>query len=208
MKIIGLTGSIAMGKTTAANMLRNMKGVSVFCSDDAVRALYTDPAALARLHDRFPDAFTARQIDKKKMIALLGRDHDRWDALENILHPFVIKAQQKFLRDQKTLGTGLAVLDIPLLFETGTEDRVDFTACVTAPAFLQAQRIAARIAADTITAVDAAFRMERQMPDAEKRVRADFVVQTGAGLAATRAALEDIVRRIRAMERTERRKHA
>jgi len=196
MIVIGLTGSIAMGKTTAAGMLAEMDGVAVFCSDDAVRELYGDPAVIDLIKTTFPSAYDkkANAIDKDKLIAEIGFDHEKWDALEQILHPFVQREQQKFLREQQALGTRIAVLDIPLLFETGGEKRVDYTICVSAPAFIQEQRIAERIKKGRITEESFRFRLERQMPDGEKRARADFVVQTGQGLAYTRDALEKIIR--------------
>lgn len=199
MIIIGLTGSIAMGKSTAAAMLAEMDGVAVFCSDEAVRRLYNDPAVIGLIKTTFPAAWDKKTdtIDKTKLIAEISDDHEKWDALEDILHPFVLQEQQKFLRAQKTLGTKIAVLDIPLLFETGGEKRVDYTVCVSAPPFIQEQRIAQRIRDGKLTEESFRFRLARQMPDAEKRARADFVVQTGQGLAYTRGELEKIIRTLR-----------
>lgn len=196
MIIVGLTGSMAMGKSTAAAMLANMDGVAVHDSDQAVRALYNDGDVINRIRTAFPKSYDKKnnKIDKASLLAALGSDPEKWDALEAILHPFVQQAQQKFIRDQRALGTKIVVLDIPLLFETGAENRVDYTLCVSAPDFVQQQRIDKRIRDGFITAEDAAWRMSRQMPDAEKRRRADFVVQTGQGMDYTRRELENIIR--------------
>lgn len=199
MIVIGLTGSMAMEKTTVANMLRDMKGVAVHCSDEAVRDLYNNAEVIDLIRRRFPATFQKKtnSIDKKKLIGLLGRDHEAWDDLEEILHPYVRCAQQKFIRDQQSLGTSIAVLDIPLLFETGGEQRVDFTLCVSAPEFIQRQRIEARIRDGKVSEEDAAFRLSRQMPDAEKRARADFTIPTGTSIAETRKALEKTLAEIK-----------
>lgn len=199
MMIVGLTGSIAMGKTTAANMLRDIGGVAVFCSDEAVRALYGDRAVIDLISRRFPGSYDTKKagIDKDRLIAEIGLDHEKWNDLEEIIHPFVQDAQQKFIAEQRRTGTKIVVLDIPLLFETGADKRVDCTICVTAPSFMQQQRIAERVKAGRMTEESAAFRLLRQMPDAEKRARADFIVQTGLGLAHTRSALEKIIRELK-----------
>lgn len=196
MIVVGLTGSIAMGKSTAAAMLRDMPGVAVHCADEAVRALYANRIVTDMIAAAFPDACDRKTgaLDKTKLIAILGRSGENWDRLEKILHPFVREAQQKFLREQQALGTAIAVLDIPLLFETGAEAGLDDTICVTAPPFIQRQRLDARIRAGRLTEEDALFRLSRQMPDAQKRARAGFIVQTGAGMAGTRRELERIVR--------------
>ncbi len=199
MIIVGLTGSIAMGKSTAAEMLRDMSGVAVHCSDDTVRALYDNPEVIDLIKTTFPQAWVKKtgKIDKKKLIETLGNDAEKWDALEDILHPYVLRSQQKFLAEHKRLGTKIAVLDIPLLFETGGDQRVDYTICVTAPEFIQRQRIDQRIKQGKLTEDDFQFRLSRQMPDVEKRARADFLVQSGQGLAYTRRELEKIVQQLK-----------
>lgn len=195
MIVIGLTGSIAMGKSTAANMLAQMSGVAVHCSDEAVKKLYDHPDVIDLIKTTFPKAYDRKsgKIDKLKLIAELGTDHEKWDALEDILHPYVREAQQKFIREQQALGAKIVVLDIPLLFETGAENRVDYTVCISAPDFIQEQRLNDRIKNGLMSEEDAEFRMARQMPDGEKRVRADFVVQSGQGLAYTQRELEKII---------------
>lgn len=196
MMIVGLTGSMAMGKSTASNMLASMGHVAVHCSDKIVAELYQDKDVIDLIKTTFPQAYDKKTggIDKGALIAMLGRDHDKWDALEKILHPYVQASQKKFISEQQALGTKIVVLDIPLLFETNAQARVDCTICVSAPAFLQQQRIDERIRAGKVTPEDAAFRLSRQMPDDQKCKLADFVVQSGAGLAAMRADLEKIVR--------------
>lgn len=193
MIVIGITGSIGMGKSTAAAMLMDM-GIPVHDSDACVhKLLQPGGAAVAAALEAFPGCGSDRNgIDRKALRAALGSDHAQWDILESILHPLVQASQQDWLRAQKSLGVKMAALDIPLLFETGAEQRCDYTICVTAPDFVQRQRVLKKMSEE-----DFEFRLSRQMPDAEKRQRADYVVQSGAGLAATRAALEAVVRAIR-----------
>jgi dephospho-CoA kinase len=121
------------------------------------------------------------------------------DLLESILHPLVVGMQQDWLRQQQASGIKVAGLDIPLLFETGAENRVDYTIVVTCPDFLQRERVLKREGEKKggMSDEDFAFLLSRQMSDAEKRARADFVVQTGNGLAYTRQELQAIVTRIR-----------
>ncbi len=193
MIILGLTGSIGMGKTTAANMLRATKGVAVHCADETVRALYDKPAVKGLIRTTFPESYDRKhnRIDKNALLESLDYDHEKWDALEDILHPFVREAQQKWLRLQHISGTKLAVLDIPLLFETGAQDRVNFTVVVTAPSWIQRRRL---LQGRGMSEEGLAFRLARQMPDAEKRAQADFVIHSGLGLARTRRELADMIR--------------
>ncbi len=193
MIVIGLTGSIAMGKSTAANMLRGMNNVAVHCSDEAVRDLYNDEKVIDLIKTTLPNSYNKKSfaIDKQKLIDEIGFDHEKWDALEDIFHPFVREAQQKFISLHAQDGTKVIVLDIPLLFETGMQDRVDYTICVSAPDFIQEQRA---LGERKMSVEDFQFRLSRQMPDVEKRRRSDFVVQTGQGLSYTRRELEKIIR--------------
>lgn len=199
MIVLGLTGSMAMGKSTALKMLAAMEGVAVHDSDLAVKNLYENAEIIDLIKTTFPSAWIKKTntIDKKKLREELGSDHEKWDALEKIIHPYVRASQDKFLREQRALGTKIAVLDIPLLFETGAQTRVDYTICMTAPDFIQQQRIDERIRQGFLTPEDAAFRLSRQLPDSEKRKRADFIIQTGAGLDFTRRALDDMIRKIK-----------
>lgn len=196
MIVIGLTGSIGMGKSTVANMMRQM-GIPVHDSDLAVHELLGKGGAGVRpVFLAFPDAYDkqSESIDRRKLRDLLGRDPAHWTQLEQILHPLVQDSQQEFIRAQRLKGVKMAALDIPLLFETGAEKRMDATICVSAPAFIQHQRVMAR---PGMTEEDFAFRLSRQMPDAEKCKRADFVLQTGVGLAETQAQLQTIIKSIR-----------
>lgn len=195
MIVIGLTGSIAMGKSTAAKMLVDMRGVVVHDSDAAVHRLYNDPEVIDRVREFFPKSYDSKtgKIDKLKLREELGTDHEKWDTIEDILHPYVRASQQQFLQEQQRLGTRLVILDIPLLFETGAEERVDYTICVSAPEYIQRQRVLQGRGMDE---EDFEFRLSRQMPDDEKKRRADFVVQTGVGLAETRKMLHNIIQRL------------
>ncbi len=201
MIVIGVTGSMGMGKTSTTNMLRSM-GFPVHCSDQAVHGLLArGGAGVAPVTALFPVAYDKKSgaIDRARLRRALGNDHAKWDELESVLHPLVRNTQQRFLKAQKSQGAEIAVLDIPLLFETGAEQRLDYTICVTAPPFIQEQRLNARGSADL---EDRAFRLARQMPDEQKRRYADFVVHTGLGLAYTHEELRGIIRRIRTGEYT------
>ncbi|MBI4031139.1 MAG: dephospho-CoA kinase [Proteobacteria bacterium] len=194
MIVIGITGSIGMGKTTAANMLRDMK-IPVFDSDSCVHDLLAPggagvtPAGIA-----FPEAYDkkTKSIDRGRLRAALGGDHEKWNLLESLLHPLVQGAQQDWLRGQKGKGVKIAALDIPLLFETGAEARCDCVIAVSAPEFIQRQRVLEKMSEE-----DFAFRLSRQMPDEQKRMRADYVLNSGQGLAEMRRELQDIVSDIR-----------
>lgn len=196
MIVIGLTGSIGMGKSTAADMLRTM-GVPVHDSDAAVHGLLArGGAGVAPVAARFPEAFNhkAQAIDRAALGKVIFADDDKRRALEGILHPLVRSAQDAFIRAQQRAGRDMVALDIPLLFETGAEQRVDVTIVVTAPAHIQRQRVLAR---PGMTEEQFQARLSRQMSDAEKRRRADYVVQTGIGRAHTQRALAGIVNQLR-----------
>lgn len=184
MIVIGLTGSIGMGKTTAANMLR-ARGLPVFCADEAVKTLYHDPQVIAQIAQHFPDAYDKKTglIDRAQLKKQLGQDHGKLDILQTILHPPVRQAEHDFIRSARLNGADMAVLDIPLLFETGADDLIDYVLCASAPDFIQRQRVMARpgMSEDMF-----AFISARQMPDQEKKKRADFVIPTGLSHAHTR----------------------
>ncbi len=196
MIILGLTGSIGMGKTTAAKMLRGL-GLPLFDADQAVhRLMAPGGAAVEEVEAAFPGVRgAAGGIDR----ALLGRrvfgDRDALIRLEQILHPIVRAGEYRFLARARAQRRPLAVLDIPLLFETGGERRCDYVLVVTAPAFLQRQRVLRRqgMSESRLAAI-----LTKQMPDREKRRRADFVVQTGLGRNLTLHRLRGIVRLVRA----------
>ncbi len=197
MIVLGLTGSIGMGKSKAALMLRQL-GIPVHDSDAAVhRLLAPGGRAVRPVLALFPEARGQGGVDRGKLAALVFNDPAQRKKLEAILHPLVLEGQQRFLMRQRRLGAGMAVLEIPLLYETGAETRADHNIVVTAPAFIQRKRVLAR------GLDEKAFRARllAQMPDHEKRRRADFVVQTGLGLAYTRNKLKSILRKVRGKRR-------
>jgi dephospho-CoA kinase len=197
MIVLGLTGSIGMGKSTAARMFRAM-GVPVHDADATVHDLLVhDRQVHSDISARFPGTVNGNLVDRQALgVAVFGDPAARRD-LEAILHPRVRQAAKRFLRKHRVLGTPLVVLDNPLLFETGGDRRVDRVVVVSAPAALQRRRVMARPGMD-----EARFAgiLASQMPDREKRRRADFVVETGLGKAYTFSRLKRIVSDIRAAQ--------
>jgi dephospho-CoA kinase len=193
--VLGLTGSIGMGKSTAAAMLRRL-GVPLFDADRVVHRLLAPAGEGVRpVSEAFPGVETeAGGIDR----ALLGQrvfaDAAALARLEKILHPMVSTAERRFLARARARRQQLAVLDIPLLFETGGERRCDYVLVVSAPSFLQRQRVLGRPGMSEIR-LNAVLR--KQMPDREKRRRADFVVPTGLARGLTLRRLRAIVRLLR-----------
>jgi dephospho-CoA kinase len=195
MIVIGLTGSIGMGKSTVANMLSEM-GIPVHDSDAAVHGLLgPNGAAVAAVAAVFPEAARKNEngapfIDRKALGRLVFSDDAKKKTLEGILHPLVRAQSDEFLTEMRKSGQEMAVLDIPLLFETGGEERVDVTLCVSAPPEVQRARVLQRPGMT-------AERFERvsrgQMPDAEKRARADYVIDTGCDIETTRARLNNVM---------------
>jgi len=190
MVILGLTGSIGMGKSTAARMLRRM-GVPVCDSDATVHGLLArGGSAVPAIDAAFPGVVVNGAVDRRALGAAVFGNPAALKALEAILHPRVQAAQRAFLFQAARRGVRVACLDIPLLFETGGQRRVDRTIVVTAPLAVQKARVLAR---PGMTPEKFAGILTRQMPDAEKRRRADFVVNTGDGRLATRRALREII---------------
>jgi dephospho-CoA kinase len=188
-KVLGLTGSIGMGKSTVAGMLRDL-GVPVFDADAAVHALQgPDGALLPRIEAAFPGSTGPRGVDRPKLGAMVFGDPARLAQLEAIVHPAVAEIRRTFLRDHA--DRPLVVLDIPLLFEKGGAPGIDAVAVVSAPAEVQRARVLAR---PGMTEDKFAQILALQVPDAEKRARADFVLDTGTDLATTRAEVERLVR--------------
>jgi dephospho-CoA kinase len=175
MRVIGLTGGIGMGKSAAAAALRRL-GLPVFDADAAVHRLQAPGgAALPAIARAFPGTVRDGILDRAALRAAVLGEPAALRRLEAILHPMVRAAERRFLARARAQGHRLAVLDIPLLFETGGEDRADIVVVVSAPAAVQRQRVRARGRSDS--QIDAI--LARQMPDAEKRRRADHVVRTG-----------------------------
>ena len=188
MKVIGLTGSIGMGKTTAANLFRR-RGVPVYDADRAVHKLSEKGGrAVSAISRAFPEAVQGGAVDRKALGALVFKNAKALKKLESILHPLVAEERGAFLRRHRARRRSVVVLDIPLLFETGGEGLVDHIVVVSAPAFLQTARVMARpgMSAEKLKGI-----LSHQMADFEKRRRADLVIPTGTG---KRAALRLIDR--------------
>jgi dephospho-CoA kinase len=188
MIVLGLTGSIGMGKSTTARMFAEA-GVPVHDSDEAVHRLYAGVAA-PLIEKRFPGVVVDRVVDRTRLAAAVLGDTKALRDLEAIIHPLVRADADAFLARCRERGEKLAVLDIPLLFETGGESRVDRIVVVSAPAEVQRARVLAR---PGMTEEKFESILAKQIPDAEKRRRADFVVDSSKGLEAARAAVEAIV---------------
>jgi len=189
---IGLTGSIGMGKSTTAAMFR-AEGVPVHDADAAVHALYAGPAA-ALIEAAFPGTVRGGTVDRALLGARVLGDTEALLRLEGIVHPLVREAEARFLAGARAAGATLAVLDVPLLLETGGEGRCDAVLVVTAPPDVQRARVLAR---PGMTVERFETILGKQMPDGEKRARAHFLVDTGAGLPAARRQVGDIVRALR-----------
>ena len=190
MILLGLTGSIGMGKSTTTAMFAE-HGAVIWNADDAVHALYaTGGAAVEAIGEAFPGVVVDGAVDRTRLAEALGRDDTAFKRLETIVHPLVAAGRMADLEAARAAGVKLAVLDIPLLFETGGDRAVDAVVVVTADAETQRRRVLARPGM-TIERFEAI--LARQMPDAEKRRRADFVIDTGRGLDAARARVAEIV---------------
>lgn len=188
MLIVGLTGSIGMGKSTVAAGLR-ARGIAVCDADAEVHRLY-EGEAVAPVEAAFPGSTEKGRINRAKLAQALLADPSGFKRLEAIVHPLVFEAERRFLSAEHARGAGLAVLEIPLLLEGGGEKRVDATVVVSAPAALQRARVLLR---DGMTEAKLAAILARQMSDAEKRRRADFVVDTGGTIAHSLAQLDSIL---------------
>nr|WP_295466361.1 dephospho-CoA kinase [Mesorhizobium sp.] len=188
MIVVGLTGSIGMGKSTTAKMFAEA-GVPVHDSDEAVHRLYSG-AAVPLVEAAFPGVTIDGRIDRNLLGQLVIGNSDAIRKLEGIVHPLVRADADAFLARNRAAGAKLAVLDIPLLFETGGRDRVDKVVVVSAPADIQRARVLARPGM-TLEKFEAI--LARQVPDAEKRRLADFVVDTGAGMEAARHSVKQII---------------
>lgn len=199
MIILGLTGSIGMGKTETARMFREC-GLPVYDADGAVHEIYSaGGAAVAPLGEAFPGVVVEGAVDRQKLSKLVLGEGDvgarALARLEAIAHPLVLEMQAQFLETARAGGHGLVVLDIPLLLETGADSACDYVAVVSAPEKIQRQRVLARpgMSEERLEAI-----LFRQMPDPEKRDRADFVIETGESLEAAEARVREIVEQLRA----------
>ncbi|MCB1475351.1 MAG: dephospho-CoA kinase [Rhodobiaceae bacterium] len=192
MKIIGLTGSIGMGKSTVAEMFRDL-GVPVFDADAEVHRLYRGEL-VAAIESAFPGVTDASGVDRTKLAPALS-DPAAMARLESIVHPAVHESRRRFVEEARADGHKLVVFDIPLLFETGGEKNVAAVVLVSAPYEKQRERVLARpnMSPEKFEAI-----LSRQVPDAEKRKRADIVIDTGVSLEETRKAVEEALQTIAA----------
>jgi dephospho-CoA kinase len=189
MIILGLTGSIGMGKSTTAKLFAEA-GVPVYDADAAVHELYEGEAAAAAIEAAFPGTTANGKVDRALLSARVVHDPAAMKQLEQIVHPMLGASRQKFFKDAERSGAPVAVVDVPLLYETGGEKRVDAVVVVTTSPENQRERILAR---GTMTNEVLDSILARQLPDAEKRKRADFVVDTSHGLDPVRARIRDIL---------------
>jgi dephospho-CoA kinase len=188
MIVIGLTGSIGMGKSAVAARFRQL-GVPVCDADALVHELY-EGEAVEPIEAAFPGTTSGGKVDRAKLGQAVLGDPRGLKRLESIVHPLVQAAEREFLRKAFEQGARMAVLEIPLLFETGGNARVDVTVVVSAPAEVQRQRVLQR---PGMTPAKLEAILARQMPDAEKRRRADFVVDTGGSIEESYAQVDAIV---------------
>lgn len=190
MIILGLTGSIGMGKSATATLFRE-EGAPVYDADAAVHALYAEGgAAVEHIEAAFPGVTENGAVDRTRLRTRVLDNPDAMKLLEGIVHPLAGAAQLDFRKRAHAEGAAFAVLDIPLLFETGGDRHCDYTVVVTAPAEVQRARVLSRpgITADVFESI-----LARQMPDADKRARADFIVSTAHGFDFARDQVRAIV---------------
>jgi dephospho-CoA kinase len=188
MLVIGLTGSIGMGKSTAAARFREL-GIAVCDADAEVHKLYEGPA-VAAIEAAFPGTTADNKVDRQKLAQVLIADPGRFAQLEALVHPLVQEAERQFLRAEAARGANMAVLEIPLLLEGAGHGRVDVVVVVSAPAHLQRERVLARpgMSLEKLEQI-----LARQLHDSEKRARADFIVDTGGTIAESAAQVDKIV---------------
>ncbi|MGN6573681.1 MAG: dephospho-CoA kinase [Pseudolabrys sp.] len=194
MFILGLTGSVGMGKSATAQMFAD-EGVPVHDADAAVHALYEGEAA-PLIEAAFPGTTANGKVDRGKLGERVIGHPEEIKRLERIVHPLVAKVRDAFLAGAERAGAQVALLDIPLLYETGGEKRCDAVVVVSAPAEVQRERVLAR---PGMTDAKLKAILAKQMPDADKRARADFVVDTSQGFDAARAQVRDILARVSKM---------
>lgn len=191
---LAVTGSIGMGKSATTRLFAEA-GFPVWDADAAVHELYAPGgAAVAPLAAAFPEAVVDGAVDRARLAERLKIDPPAFARLEAIVHPLVAQSRTTFLQQSQAAGADLVVMDIPLLFETGAEQAFDAVVVVSAPAHVQRERVLSRPGMDT-----ARFEalLQRQMTDAEKRARADFVIDTALGPDAARLQVEDVLAKVR-----------
>jgi len=193
--ILGLTGSIGMGKSTTAAMFRAEK-IPVHDADQTVHQLYQKEAVIP-LGKLFPTAIVAGVVDRQELGRIVLADPAKMRQLEKVVHPLVWEKEMEFIQNARNNGESLVVLDIPLLYETGGDNRVDAVVVVSAGFEEQQKRVLAR---EGMTEEKFKSILEKQLPDAEKRKRADFVIDTGNGLEAARQQVREIIKRLYAAD--------
>jgi len=194
MLVLGLTGSVAMGKSATARFFAE-EGVPVHDADAVVHRLY-EGDAVPVIEAAFPGTTANGKVDRVKLGSRVMGDLAALRQLEAIVHPMVQDAEQRFLAEAEAKGAPVAVLDIPLLFETGGDQRVDAVVVATAPPEVQRARVLER---PGMTEQRLGAMLARQMPDSEKRLRADFVVDTSRGFDDARAQVQAILQRVATM---------
>lgn len=194
MLVLGLTGSAAMGKSTVAAMFAE-EGVAIFDADRAVHRLYAGGAA-PLVGAAFPGTVIDGVVDRDRLRERVLHDRPAMERLEGLIHPLVRAEEEKFHAAAAASGRRIVLLDIPLLFETGAENRVDLVIVVTAPEALQRQRMMAR---PGMTEERLEAMLARQVPDAEKRRRAHFVIETSGTLDQTRRQVRDVLKAVMGM---------
>jgi dephospho-CoA kinase len=194
MFVLGLTGSVAMGKSTTARFFAE-EGVPVHDSDTVVHRLYENEA-VPLIEAAFPGTTADGKVDRVKLGSRVMGDLAALRQLEAIVHPLVWDAEKRFLEEAQARGAPVVLLDIPLLFETGGDQRVDAVVVATAPAEVQRARVLER---PGMTKQRLQAMLARQMPDSEKRLRADFIVDTSRGFDDARAQVQEILRKVATM---------
>ncbi|MGF7156991.1 dephospho-CoA kinase [Bartonella heixiaziensis] len=189
MKIIGLTGSIAMGKSTVADFFKQA-GIPVFSADKVVHELYKSEPTLSLIEYIFPNVVENGKVNSLKLSEILINDSKKLKTLEKMIHPLVRKKEKEFIDKARKKGKKLIVLEIPLLFETKSENRVDSVIVVSAPPEIQKARAMIR---PNMSEKKFAFINAKQISDEKKRARADFVIDTGKDLENTRQQVFDVM---------------
>jgi len=188
MLVIGLTGGIGMGKSAAAEHFAR-RGIPVFNADACVHRLY-EGEAVEEIEAAFTGVTREGQVDRKLLAEQVSGHPERLRRLESVVHPMVVKAEIDFLREQERNGARMAVLEIPLLFETGAEKRVDVTIVVSAPSRVQRERVLTR---PGMTVEKLEHLLARQLSDKERRARADFVIISGTSLKEMHVDLDQLI---------------
>ena len=194
MKVIGLTGSIGMGKSTTAAMFRDA-GIPVYDADAAVHAAYdVGGLAVGPVGEAFPGTVKNGRVDRQALGKAVLGDAEAVKKLNSIVHPLIGRDRAKVFEAAQAAGADMIILDVPLIFETGGEKNMDAVIVVTAPADLQRERVLAR---EGMTSERLAGILSHQTPDAEKRARADYVIDTGQGLEHARSQVQAVIEALR-----------